>query len=240
MAIWVIVPAAGTGTRMSSSVPKQYLQIDDVSVLKRTLKALTLVPGVQTLMLALDQDDDLAKREGLSNGAQFEGCELLTCVGGDSRAQSVLKALHALAPRANEQDWVLVHDAARPCVRPEEVNALLLAVQGTNGGLLAAPVRGTLKRSDGSSTVAQTVDRENMWEAATPQAFPFGLLQQALENAFAKGLEVTDDASAMEAEGFSPLLVPCSPDNIKITYPQDLTLAALILQAREQDGIHVE
>lgn len=236
MAIWVIVPAAGIGTRMSSSIPKQYLQIDGESVLTHTLKAISRVCTIQAIMLAVSSDDDYASAQGLVNGVDIDGCKLLTCIGGQTRAQSVSNALAALSPYAAAGDWVLVHDAARPCVRAREIKHLISTLEhDAVGGLLAVPVRGTLKKSDGHSLVVETVDRSQMWEAATPQMFPYGLLTEAIASGLAKGLALTDEASAIEALGHAPKLVPCSADNIKITYPQDLQLASLILQSHRQD-----
>lgn len=240
MTIWAIVPAAGIGTRMSSSIPKQYLQVNGQSVLMHSLKALCRVSGVQSIMLALDANDKVAAEQGLISGQTLDGCEINTCLGGANRAQSVLNALHAIAINADADDWVLVHDAARPCVRPDEIDALLTAVEGTTGGLLAVPVRGTLKKANASNHVIETVDRTQMWEAATPQVFRFGQLTTALEFALNNGIAVTDEASAMEAMGIAPQLVPCSSDNLKITYAQDLHLAGLILQARKHEGTYVE
>ena len=243
MAIWVIVPAAGIGTRMSSAIPKQYLHIDGTSVLLHSVRALCRVPNIDTVMVALSPQDELAAQQGLSNGATINGCKVLTCEGGQTRAQSVLNALLALASMASVDDWVLVHDAARPCVREKEIIQLIETAQrGDIGALLAVPVRGTLKKGNESSLVVETVDRNQMWEAATPQIFPFGLLKDAITQAMAKGGEITDEASAIEAFGYAPTLVPCSADNIKITYPQDLLLASLIMQAHSdenQEGPHV-
>ncbi|MDX1490562.1 MAG: 2-C-methyl-D-erythritol 4-phosphate cytidylyltransferase [Pseudohongiellaceae bacterium] len=233
MAIWVIVPAAGTGTRMSSSIPKQYMDLDGTSVLRRSLSTLSLVPNISAIVLAIDPADEYAAQDGLVDGASINACPLVVCHGGDTRAQSVMNALHALETKAKPDDWVVVHDAARPCVRVAEIKTLLESIEGTQGGLLAAPVRGTLKKADGNNSVAATVDREGVWEAATPQVFPYGALSKALGEAIQNHLTVTDEASAMEAQGAAPLLVSCSTDNLKITYPQDLHLAKLILQSQQ-------
>jgi 2-C-methyl-D-erythritol 4-phosphate cytidylyltransferase len=145
-----------------------------------------------------------------------------------------LKGLEALDGLAQDDDWVLVHDIARPCVRLSDIERLVTAVrQHPVGGLLASPVRDTMKRADRSGTVVGTVDREGLWHALTPQMFRYGLLRRALNEGIANGLAMTDESSAIEAFGQAPLLVEGAADNIKITHPQDLALAALFLQQRQ-------
>jgi 2-C-methyl-D-erythritol 4-phosphate cytidylyltransferase len=148
----------------------------------------------------------------------------------------VLNALQSLQDEAGEDDWVLVHDAVRPCVRVAEIATLLCEIAGHPcGGLLAVPVSSTLKRRDEAGNVAATLPRENVWQAATPQAFRAGRLRHALEVALLRGAEITDEASALELAGYSPRLVRGSADNIKITYPEDLHLAELILAAQQRE-----
>jgi 2-C-methyl-D-erythritol 4-phosphate cytidylyltransferase len=157
---------------------------------------------------------------------------IATCVGGHERANSVLNALQALAPKAKDEDWVLVHDAARPCVAPDDLKRLLEKVGAHSvGGLLASPVTDTLKMASPQApdTVASTVDRRHLWRALTPQVFRYGLLRDALHRALDQGFALTDEASAMEQAGHRPLLVEGRPDNIKITVPADLALAGFIL-----------
>lgn len=219
--IWAVVPAAGAGRRMGSEIPKQYLTIAGRSVLEITLHKLARL-SLAGICVALAADDDRFATEVTPP----ENTHVL--LGGAERADSVLNALNWLMTRGCADDWALVHDAARPCVRVENIQALIAqALPSRRGGLLAVPVADTLKRQSGDAVA--TVDRSNLWHAHTPQLFPVGLLHQALHRAKAHGLAVTDEASAVEMLGFHPLLVTDSRDNIKITRPEDLALAAFIL-----------
>lgn len=159
------------------------------------------------------------------------------CAGGRERSDSVLNALQSLQGLADEQDWVLVHDAVRPCVRLDDIARLLQEVADHPcGGLLAVPVSSTLKRSDAAGDIVATLPRDHVWQAATPQAFRLGALRQALQAAVQAGVAITDEASAMELAGHAPRLVRGSADNIKITYPEDLLLAELILAAQQREN----
>ncbi len=162
---------------------------------------------------------------------------LQSYVGGAERAQTVLNGLRALESYAAPDDWVLVHDAARPCVRHADIDALLLAIAGhADGGLLARPLSDTVKRADHNGCCEETVARTGLWRALTPQVFRLVALRDALESAMAQGVEITDEASAMEYSGARPRLVPGHADNIKITVPEDLALAELYLRAQESEG----
>lgn len=230
MAVWAIVPAAGIGARMNSELPKQYLSLRGETVIAHTLRRLAQLPSLAATVVALNPED----RFWSSRGPELrEG--LMTCSGGAERAQSVLNGLHALAGLAQEEDWVLVHDAVRPCVRVSDME-LLLSELATHpvGGLLAVPVSSTLKLANANRDVVTTMPRDDMWQASTPQAFRYGLLRAVLEQALARGEQVTDDATAMELAGYAPRLVRGSADNIKITYPEDLALAAVILRAQAE------
>ncbi len=228
MAIWAIVPAAGIGSRMNSETPKQYLPLCGKSVIAHTLLRLRQVQGLQATVVALNPDDRQWQSDGL---APHES--LLTCTGGAQRAESVLNGLYALSDLANDDDWVLVHDAVRPCVRLADIDSLLSKIaQHPVGGLLGVPVSSTLKLADDNGDIKATIPRENMWQASTPQAFRYGLLRTVLERAKALPTTVTDEASAMELAGYSPRLVRGNADNIKITYPDDLLMAQIILDAQ--------
>lgn len=239
MAILAVVPAAGIGSRMQSSIPKQYLPVLGRPVLAHTLERLLALAEVRRVMVALAADDTWwpALRADVTEP------RVQTCAGGADRWQSVLNALDALAQSgATDSDWVLVHDAVRPCVRAADIRRLVtdVAASGAVGGLLAVPVGDTLKRAaaaDGveeqkstAARVLETVDREHLWAACTPQLFRLGALREALRGAAAAGIALTDEASAMEWSGQAPLLVPCARDNIKITWPDDLALAGLIIE----------
>ena len=228
MAIWAIVPAAGIGSRMNSDTPKQYLPLCGKSVIAQTLLRLSQIEQLRAIVVALNPDDRQWHSDGL---AMQEG--LMTCTGGQHRAQSVLNGLYALAGLANDDDWVLVHDAVRPCVRLSDIDKLLTAIAAHPvGGLLAVPISSTLKLADEQGDIKATMPRDNMWQASTPQAFRYGLLRTVLERAKDQQELVTDEASAMELAGYSPRLVRGNADNIKITYSDDLLMAQIILEAQ--------
>lgn len=240
--VCAIIPAAGIGSRMQSSVPKQYLPLGDGSVLLQSLRALLALPQVQLIMVALHPRD-----QWWSNTfAQFSASEqarIRTCTGGDERWQSVLAALSALSELTPAETPVMVHDAVRPCVQIEDLQRLLQAYDhsaaenGIPGALLAMPVTDTLKRADAEQCVATTVDRQQMWAACTPQMFPLAALQQALLQAGRQQAMITDESSAMELSGVRPVLVRCSRDNIKITWPGDLELANWILSRQHRSHV---
>ncbi len=231
MAIWAIIPAAGIGSRMQSGVPKQYLQINNQTVLAHALTRLSAVAEVECVVVALHPRDSHWATLALQ-----EGPRLTTCAGGDDRCRSVLNALAALQTRAQQDDWVLVHDAVRPCVTTGDICRLLGEVaEHPVGGLLAVPVSSTLKKAGADGNICATVDRTDLWQASTPQVFRYGLLRKTLTDAIAAGVLVTDEASALELAGFAPRLVRGRADNIKITFPEDLPLASLILQAQARE-----
>ncbi|GAB2803337.1 2-C-methyl-D-erythritol 4-phosphate cytidylyltransferase [Halomonas shantousis] len=229
--LWLIVPAAGQGRRMGASLPKQYLPIEAQPILAHTLARLYAAFPHATLYLCLDPDD------GHFDPAWVPFAEWQRVAGGDERVDSVANALAALGAVAADEDLVLVHDVARPCVHVEDLLRLhdvLLA--DPVGGLLAAPAADTMKRADADGRVACTEPRAGLWHALTPQGFRFGLLRDALKAARRQGLEITDEASAVEALGMAPRLVPGRRDNLKITHPEDLALAARILAAQRTPG----
>ena len=161
----------------------------------------------------------------------LEGIEIHTATGGPTRARSVLNGLNVLREIAGEDDWVLVHDAARPCIRAADIERLIDAVGGDiNGGLLALPINDTVKREHDARSM-ETLDRSHLWRAQTPQLFPIKELTSALRAALADDVAITDEANAMERQGFKPKLVPGSETNIKVTYPGDLAIAELYLNA---------
>jgi len=225
-ACWAIVPAAGSGRRMGASVPKQFLTLGRRTVLEHSLEALYSIPELAGAVLVSQGHPALVPIQ-----AQFAERRLLRTDGGRERCHSVLNGLSALADNCHDDDWMLVHDAARPCVRPHDLRLLLDTLSGhAVGGVLGVPVHDTMKRSDARGRVTATVDRSGLWHAFTPQMFRYGMLRAALEQALADGYEVTDEASAMEHAGYQPLLVEGHADNIKITRPQDLPLAEFFLQ----------
>lgn len=223
---WLIVPAAGSGQRMKSDCPKQYLKLDHRYILDITLSRLLDHADFSGCVVAIREDDPWWPETAASSDARID-----TCAGGAERADSVLAALDALAHQAGDDDWVLVHDAARPCLHSNDLERLLTQLQDHPvGGLLATPVADTLKlAASDSNQVETTIDRRHLWRALTPQMFRFGVLKQALEAAIASGYSVTDESSAMEYAGNVPCIVEGRPDNIKITVPADLALAGFIL-----------
>lgn len=223
-ALWCVVPAAGRGTRVGGEVPKQYLPIAGKPMLLHTLDRLAAHPCIAGLMVVLADDD-----RHWPKPATIAGKPVLTTIGGAERADSVLAGLRELRNKVEESQFILVHDAARPCVRTADISHLIEQGIPAGGALLAAPVRDTLKRADVRGRSISTEPREARWRALTPQMFRLGELVAALESAHATGLAVTDEAMAMERAGHKPLLVEGSEDNIKVTTPADFALAEFLL-----------
>lgn len=223
---WAIMPAAGRGSRFGAGTPKQYLTVAGLTLIEHSLRALLGHPEVDGVMVALSPEDPY-----WAGWREMEGKPIYTCLGGAQRADSVLAALQALPATISEDQWVLVHDAARPCLRAVDLSRLLaLGRAEPVGAILAAPVRDTIKRADGESRSSMTEPREALWRALTPQLFRRGGLTRALESAMRVGANITDEAMAMERLGLKPLLVEGSEDNIKVTTPSDLALAEFILK----------
>jgi 2-C-methyl-D-erythritol 4-phosphate cytidylyltransferase/2-C-methyl-D-erythritol 2,4-cyclodiphosphate synthase len=237
--VWAIVPAAGHGARFagstSGSAPKQYAPLHGATVLEWSLRALLAEPRVAAVMVALAADD----AHWPAVAAKLDSTKLQTTIGGTSRQETVANSLEALSAQAAAHDWVLVHDAARPCLTRADLAALLDAVgaAGSAGAVLAAPIFDTVKRELGDHLV--TVDRRGLWRALTPQVFAFASLRHALKEAALAGTVVTDEAQAVERMGLRPALVQGSPFNVKITRPADLGLAAKILQLTEDTPMRV-
>ena len=222
---WVVIPAAGIGSRMQADKPKQYLTLGDKTILEHTLQRFLDHSDFAGVVVALSAHD--VYWHGL--GIQHE--RLHTCIGGAERSDTVSAALQYLSSKANANDWVWVHDAARPLVTTSDIDALQEAIEAcSEGALLALPVVDTLKRSNAEGRSEATVDRRNFWRAQTPQVFRYASLCAALSSASQNGLLVTDEASAIEASGGRPCLVEGSERNIKITRPDDLVLADLYLK----------
>jgi len=224
---YAIVPAAGSGSRFGAEKPKQYLDLLGRPLIFHTLKALTACPDIERVWVVLAPDDPWWPRFDWSElGAKLE---TVRC-GGATRAESVTNGLQAAAMVTADDDWVLVHDAARPCISAAMLDALFADLaQDPVGGILAVPVADTLKRADTEQRVAATEPRDGLWQAQTPQMFRYGLLGDALQ----KCRDVTDEAGAVEALGLKPKLVRGDATNLKVTYPADLALAAMILRARK-------
>lgn len=219
---WLVLPAAGTGRRFGTGLPKQYQPLAGGLVIEHALAPFLADPRCVGAVVAIAADD--VRWPALAAASHPKVC---TVAGGAERRDSVAAGLAAVAARIGDADpWVLVHDAARPCVPPADLDALLGALDGSpDGALLAAPLADTLKREDGTGRVASTVPRDRLWRALTPQAFRLRRLQAAL----AAGTPATDEASAVEALGDRPRLVAGAPTNVKITQPTDLEFARRVL-----------
>lgn len=220
--IAAVIPAAGIGKRMQSEVPKQYLQLHGKTILEHSANVLLQLPV--SLVIALSAEDSYFSTTPLATSPYVQ-----TVIGGAERADSVLAALKHLD--AKQFPWVLVHDAARPLVQLRDIQQLIEQCwQSGHGGILACPVRDTMKR--GQLRVEQTVARDSLWHALTPQLFPTETLRQALSQALSTGITITDEASAMEWAGQPVQLIEGRSDNIKVTQPEDLALAGFYLESR--------
>lgn len=230
--LWCVIPAAGRGTRLGAALPKQYLPLAGRPLMAHTLQRLAGLPPVCGLMLALAEGDVHWKNTLeplIENRDLCRGKPVMTVTGGRERADSVLAALRGLPPEVAMDDFVLVHDAARPCVRGDDVGRLVVQAGAAGGGLLGAPLRDTLKCVGAGQRSTGTESRQSRWRAFTPQMFRRGPLTDALRDALAAGATVTDEAMAMERTGARPLLVEGAEDNIKVTTPADLALAEFLL-----------
>ncbi|GIX36584.1 MAG: 2-C-methyl-D-erythritol 4-phosphate cytidylyltransferase [Lysobacteraceae bacterium] len=229
---WAVVPAAGRGRRFGGEVPKQYLPILGRTVLHHALERLALHPRVRGLVVVLAADD--ARWPGWR---ELHGKPVLACTGGEERADSVLAGLRALPDTVRERDWVLVHDAARPCLRHDDLDRLLdHGMAHGVGAILAAPVRDTLKRARANGEIAGSEPRDGLWRAFTPQLFRRATLTRALESALLAAAAITDEAMAIERLGLRPMLVEGAEDNLKITTPGDLALAEYVLARLGRPG----
>lgn len=225
--IFAIVPAAGIGTRMQSDRPKQYLSLLGKTILQHTLEKLLNYPVIEKIIVAVAKDDPYLIHFPLKDHQKIQWV-----IGGETRDQSVLNALNAIT----EQDvWVMVHDAARPCITHQDLDKLL-QITDQSGAILAKPVVDTIKKAFPTTTVIEkTEDRSQLWHALTPQFFPAVRLKNALISATQQGLTVTDEASALELVGEHPRLVAGRSDNLKITRPEDLALAEFYLLQQQKE-----
>lgn len=227
---WAVIPAAGVGTRMGMSTPKQYLPLLGKTVLEHTLGRLSSHPRIAGVVVVIAPGDTYWQ-------SISPRLAPIIAEGGIERYHSVLNGLHKLAEIAQPHDWVLVHDAARPCIRHADIDSLIDSVADHPvGGLLGVPVSDTVKRTDNVGNVVDTVDRHGLWRAMTPQMFRLEVLTHALHYAVTQHFPVTDEAAAMELCGFSPRMINGHADNIKITHPQDLALAELYIKQQEDES----
>jgi 2-C-methyl-D-erythritol 4-phosphate cytidylyltransferase len=222
--LWCVVPAAGRGARVGGSCPKQYLPLAGRPLIEHTLERLAAHPRIAGLLVTLAAAD--AHWPGI---AMLNGKPVLTTTGGAERSDSVLAGLDALPETVGADDFVLVHDAARPCVRLADIGKLIEMAGVADGGLLGAPLRDTLKRADAAGRSGLTEPRDQRWRAFTPQMFRRGPLSTALRDTARRGVNPSDEAMAMEQAGFAPLLVEGAEDNIKVTTTADFALAEFLL-----------
>ncbi|TMX43831.1 2-C-methyl-D-erythritol 4-phosphate cytidylyltransferase [Vibrio sp. Hep-1b-8] len=224
LSIVAVVPAAGVGSRMQADRPKQYLKISGKTILEHTVEKLLTHTLVDKVIVAISDDDPYFPQLNLANNP-----EVIRVSGGKERADSVLSALDYIESNQLAQ-WAMVHDAARPCVDLNDIDNLIkVAITNQLGGILATPVRDTMKRANAQQNIDHTVDREALWHALTPQLFKTQPLRYALSQALDQGGPITDEASAIEWLGEKPALVHGRADNIKITQPEDLALAEFYL-----------
>ena len=222
---WAVVPAAGVGKRMNAGRPKQYLELAGKTVIEHTLLRLLSAEVFTAVAVAISEEDPYWPDLDVSAHKK-----IITAAGGKERADSVLSALKALRTVASDDDWVLVHDAARPCITTIDIHHLIDSLKTDEiGGILALSSHDTLKSVQGDNIIVGTLDRSHIWRALTPQMFRYGLLKNALEAAEGN-TAITDEASALELQGMQPKIVEGRPDNIKITRPEDLALAQFYME----------
>ena len=224
--VWAIVPAAGIGSRMQADRPKQYLELEGKTVLEHTLKRLASHDRVEGIIVAVAENDPWWAQLSIESDTAIH-----VVVGGKERADSVYNALIALEKILDVDPWVLVHDAARPCLRHQDIDQMLATLANHPvGGILGIPVTDTVKRANTDGEITETVERKGLWRASTPQMFRLNTLKKALAMAKEQQLTVTDEASAIALSGLKATMVEGHSDNIKITVPQDLALASLFLK----------
>ena len=230
---WAVVPAAGIGSRMGAEKPKQYLTVLHKTIIEHTLERVLRHESIVGVAVAISASDIYWESIALNTKKT-----VVVAQGGQERCHSVINALNALNNIAAADDWVLVHDAARPCVRLHDIDKLIHELKDHPvGGILAVPAHDTLKRGGKAAEIIETVDRRDLWQAQTPQMFRLQALRKALQQAIKDGFLVTDEASAMEHLGLKPKLVEGHADNIKVTRPEDLPLAEFYLQTLDLETL---
>lgn len=226
---WVIIPAAGVGSRFGKTFPKQYLKIGEKTVIEHTISLFLSLDWITKIVIVLSPDDTFFSQLPLY------GHSKLVCVpGAEERMDSVLNALNHLETIVKKQDWILVHDAVRPCLHPKDLRSLVTDLQDDRvGGILATPVQDTLKYLDEKQNITHTVERTNLWQAQTPQMFRFELLINAYRHSKKLGLKLTDDASAVEQLAIHPKVVKSEHPNPKLTLARDLPFVRALLTSQE-------
>jgi len=222
---WVVIPAAGVGSRMGVDKPKQYISINDKTIIEHTIDCFIDREEIEKIVVAISKEDEFWPTLSISNHDK-----IIVAPGGEERYQSVLNSLQILSGKAEANDWVLVHDAARPCLNQSAIDRLIIELRTHDvGGILALPCRDTMKRANETGEIDKTVERESLWHAQTPQMFKYEKLLSAIEDALTKKVVVTDESMAMERLGYKPLLVQGHQENIKVTHKDDLETLKLYL-----------
>ena len=230
--VWAVVPAAGSGRRMATEVPKQYLKLNGVPILEHTLRALLACPDIRGVVVVLDPSDRRADAI-----ASLADPRVSRAAGGAERADSVLAGLQAVATEAGAEDWVLVHDAARPCISVGVLRSLISSCTAAGVGTVMAQASvDTLKRVSEDNRVLETLDRQVIWRAQTPQMFKLRELMSALSTALIDDIAITDESMAMELAGYPVSILEGPSTNIKITLPADLEMAEIILRRLSGDS----
>jgi len=221
--IIAVVPAAGNGSRMSLKFPKQYIKINNCTILEHSVNSLLTHPKIRRVVIVLNKLDNIFHSLSISSNPRV--CSVF---GGDCRSHSVLAGLLSIK---NDADWVIVHDAVRPCLQHEDLEKVINLVNTSRiGGILAFPVCDTIKYSDDNSNILCTINRNQLWYALTPQCFPLKLLKYCLKKSIKDGLNITDEASAIEYCGYHPEIIKGSNNNIKVTFPEDIILVTCLMK----------
>ncbi len=222
---WVVIPAAGVGTRFGADIPKQYISINNKTILEHTVGCFIERPDIAGIVIAISADDSYWPELELASDSR-----ITTAPGGEERFHSVSNALQVLAGLADSNDWVLVHDAARPCLQQSAIDRLIAELAEHDvGGILGVPCRDTMKRVNADGGIVQTVEREQLWHAQTPQMFRLQTLSLALDKVIEQKLQVTDESMAIEMMGLQPKIVEGHHENIKVTHKDDLKHAETYL-----------
>lgn len=227
--IWAVVPSAGSGQRMQQAIPKQYLELQGRAVIEHTMATLLSEERITEVVVPIAKDDSFWSKLDCSSNTKVS-----SIVGGNTRSESVFNGITSLRDKANDDDWLLVHDAARPCLSQQILASFIEQLMTDEvGGILALPSNDTVKLACDSgdiNTIEKTLDRNRVWCAQTPQMFRYGKITKALELAIQEGNSVTDEAFAMEVAGYKPRLIPGEARNLKVTRIDDLEMASLLLR----------
>ena len=217
--LWVVIPAAGIGKRMGVDIPKQYITVCDKAIIEHTVEKFTSRNDLQGILVALSNSDQHWSTLELS-----ENNKITTVTGGEERYKSVYNALCSLKNKADDDDWILVHDAVRPCITTSEIDQFIADLDHLNGigGILALPCFETMKKANTNHEIEETIDRKFIWHAQTPQMFRYKKLFLAIEKIMNENIFITDEAMAMELAGYKPMLIQGTHSNIKITDQNDL------------------